>query len=187
MAKSRESYTEHDNDGGELGHEVIAQEHIPYQIVLLNAIEDVRKGIAHNEDGGLSTLLSLWAVLPAHIRREFADLPGEVAFQGRVEFYFRNRYKKRAIRQGAVSHRVFDPYTAQFNEVVDHPAQTVKVRVVASRRVEVEDLRPVIFKRQFVLEKLTEIIDKLDSQGLLWKSRLELVGNENDDGAGHQN
>jgi len=51
--------------------ETIASEYIQFHTILMGAINSVRMGIVNDYDAGIMALLSLFALLPSKVRKEF--------------------------------------------------------------------------------------------------------------------
>jgi len=171
------------DNGDNIRRELILQggENVPFlQVVVLNAIEDCRRAIKDAEDGGLASLLALWSVLPREQRAQFADLPGEIMYQGRVHYLVRRpagRLSKHTIPANPIPRLEYSPEQGRIIEVYNQ-AQTITVRHARPAKVYVEDTTPRQTKRQFVMVRFIQILDILDDAGLLRKSRAEYIGGE---------
>ena len=180
MAKEkREVYRESESgNGGDdfREHLVTGKERVEFQIILLNGLDSVRRGITDSKDGGCSALLALWSVLPSKIRNQFPDLPAEVNFQNRVQYRFETKYKRMTFHNKAQTHRWFNPATCQYEDKVDREAYSHTKLVPKSREIVCFDLKPIQYQRSFVMERLVQICDALDKAGILWKGRWELTG-----------
>ena len=169
-----------DKDDG-LKRELLAGgEHIPYQLILMNAIEDVRKGIVYHEDGGVTALLALLSVLPDKVYSQLNGLEDEIS-----------EYLKLKITLQRVIHkekRYLPPQTEFKDKWVDGvffgresvKADKGKVTFVPVSNIKLhkEFWTEKGAQRDFVYRTLRRIIDILDSEGILWRSRVELVGGE---------
>jgi len=181
MARSREVYQEKETesgngDGDYREHLVTGKERVEFQIILLNGLDSVRRGITDSKDGGCSALLALWSILPSKIRNQFPDLPAEINFQNRVQYVVKFDYRKRTFHNEARTHRAFDAKTGQYETIVDREAYDHRKLVPTGRKVVCVDLKPINYQRSFVMTRLVAICDALDKAGILWKSRWELTG-----------
>lgn len=163
-----------------LKRELITDEHIPYQLVLMNGIEDVRKGIAFNDDGGLGALLSLYSVLPSKIRSQFDGLPEEIFYKLRVKVFSKPVYHMRKFTSSPskIPWTEWSPEQGKFVTTEPGDPKTVQLRVHAGTKTVEYLATSRTERREFAMTKLMAIIDVLEAEGILWKSRLELVGGE---------
>jgi len=129
--------------------ELTLQEHIPFFLTLMRAIESVRVSIEQDWDGGVMSLVSLTAVLPPKLR---------TTFENDIEYF-----EDMALSNDFNSHIT----VAERGNRYDIRLQRVNWAVVNTTR------------RRYAIEVgrcLAGIIAELDKQGMLWKSRSELVG-----------
>jgi hypothetical protein len=160
--------------------EVVRQgsEHVPFmQVILCQGIEDCRRAVVNAEDGGLRALEGLWAVLPTDIRAMFKDLPGEIADQGRVQYYATSHTKRKKMTFGGNDVKLaYSPSSGKIEETrsepktysVPHTVRTWHVENIVSKRA----------RRAFVIDSFVKIMDVLEAKGLLQQTRIELLGNE---------
>jgi hypothetical protein len=180
--KLLERPTVESGNGHHLRQELILQggEHIPFlQVIVLNALESVRQAIINANDGGLSALLGLWAVLPSGIRSQFEDLPGKIEYYSRVSFVVHRSYSqsRMTLRANPVPRLEYDASEGKIVEKFGSD-KTISVRQLKSQKLALVDVTPKSVRRQVVITSFIQILDVLDEAGLLAKSRTELIGGE---------
>lgn len=167
-------------EGDEFKRELMTTEHIPYALIIFNAIEEVRKGIVHHEDAGVGALLGLHTVLPAKIRKQLPGLVDEILKYSRLRITYRKVLrKKRQYRPpiyGTEEHQ--DPSGLWHDERVQNTKGGSVLVTVASHKLDKEYQTTRSAQREFVYTTLMRIIDILDAEGILWRSRMELIGGE---------
>jgi hypothetical protein len=157
--------------------ELMTSEHVPYSLILMAGLEDVRKGLAFGEDGGLGALRALYVVLPSKIRKQLGELDADVAKFLERKITVRAYYQKKAIRLSPSTRLESNVHTGDLEEVQEDEGRMVHVRVPRYKRRE-DYVLPIEARRRFVAQTLMNIIDILDESGVLWKTRLELVGGD---------
>ena len=166
-----------DRDG--LRQELTTDGHIPYQLILMNAVEDVRRGIATHDDGGLGALLSLYSVLPRKIRTQLNGLDNDILkyLQLRITIQRVAHKEKRFIHGG---YKVVEDERGGLGSTQYVPDGTGRSVFVtkASFKLNKEYRTTRGAQRDFVYPTLIRIIDLLEDEGVLWKSRLEMIGGE---------
>lgn len=165
--------------------EVVTSGRIPYEILLLHAVDAVRQGIVSSEDGGLASLLGLYAVLPEKIRKQLNG------FEEQIEKHLTLRIvMKRTVHKV----KAFNPPSthlenklvdggylggmAQAEEVTDSKGHVTFVPV-SNYKLDKEFVTTKGAQRYFTFRTLRKIIDLLDTAGILWRSRTELTGSDN--------
>jgi len=140
----------------QLGIELMAKEHMPYAVALLNRFNEVARAIQDDEDGGVMSLLTLLYYLPPKIADKFDDEIAE--FEDIVDS---DKYNRR----GGYYHRE----AGERCKRDDPGASWYTCRFTGS---EINRLR---LRCGQVIRLVTK---ELDKSGLLWRSRTELVGGE---------
>ena len=162
-----------------LRQELTTDGHIPYQLILMNAVEDVRRGIATHDDGGLGALLSLYSVLPRKIRTQLNGLDNDILkyLTLKITIHRVTRKEKHFIHGG---YKLDEPEGGGLGSaqlVPDGQGRSVFV-TKASFKLNKEYQTTRGAQRDFTYTTLIRIIDLLEDSGVLWKSRVEMIGGE---------
>jgi hypothetical protein len=174
-----ESNRGNNGHGDGFRQELLTSEHIPYQLILMNAVEDVRRGISSHNDGGLGALLSLYSVLPVKIRSQLNGLDEEILkyLKLRITIQRVSHREKRYIRGGYKLDEPEGGVLGSARYVPDGTGRTTWV-TVANMKVNKDYQTTREHQRDFAYNTLIRIIDILENEGILWKSRLEMIGGE---------
>jgi len=157
--------------------ELITQEHVPYHVNLMNAVDGARRAISFSDDGGVGGVLALYSILEDRLRKRFPGLEEKLheALRTRV-VNVRTGTRKEYLDPSdpmAFTRTQWDTETQSYKEKQRffHSYKPI----MAVREVYVYALSD---RRKFASQTLQRIIDVLNAEGLLWDTKSEIVGGE---------
>jgi hypothetical protein len=166
--------------------EVVTSGRVPYELVLMRRIDALGQGIISSDDGGVSAGLALVNTLPSQI---YEQLKAE-GYVKDIEKYLSLRITIR--REVHKQKRHIPPSThlepkmldgaiiggmGTETVVADGKGKTAFVPV-SNYKLHQEFWSTKGAQREFASRLLRRIIDLLDAAGILWRTRIEKIGSD---------